>query len=551
MDRDKEQLDRDALLRRRAEERAAQSSADGCDTISTDEMRHLIHELQVNKIELEMQNDNLRLMQENLQKSQEKYFDLFDLAPVGYLTLNEKGIIVNANLSAAALLGRPKSYLVGRPLSGFLLPDEKDLFRKCYVQLVRTLEDQVCEGRTAAEDGAVKWLRIDLSIRHVVIGLAEVKAVLADITEQKKALDTIAEKEQRYRELVENIAEGVWAVDGANSTVFVNPRMAKILGYNVNDMLGRNFFSFVDESGLAIAASYVHWQNKMNGRRQRIDFRKSDGTMVHTAVSVSVHTDDRGVYDGAVVCVQDISDRVKMEQKVLQIGMDERHRIGRDLHDDLGQQLTGMAFMTKVLALKLAEKGSSEADKAETLLTLINEAIDKTRTIAQGLLLAEHGGDNLIAGLKMLAAKTEMIYGISCSVNADDAVSICDSVQANQLYYISMEAVHNAVRHGKPESIEISLSVGGGKGVLSIKDDGEGYQEKISDKRGAGIEIMTYRAGMINAWLSITGAPSGGTEVKCIFSESSLTKTAVPADGAVAKSVFNGNRAADRAGDLQ
>ena len=130
-----------ADLRRRAEESAREKAAGMRESIeapSPEEARRLLHELQVYKIELEMQNEELRRAQAELDASRERYFDLYDLAPVGYCTISEKGLILEANLTAATLLGLAKGALVKQPLTRFILPDDQDIYYLHHKKLFET-----------------------------------------------------------------------------------------------------------------------------------------------------------------------------------------------------------------------------------------------------------------------------------------------------------------------------------------------------------------------------------------------------------------------------
>ena len=400
-------------------------------------------------------------------------------------------------------------------------PEDVDRVMTTASQAVANREDYKSEFRIVRRDGEVRWVyhlgraKYDENGNPLrLVGTGK------DITERKLAESSLFESEKKYRELVESLYEGVWAINSTDNTIFVNSRMAKMLGYTVEEILGKSIFSLLDSLGKDTADSYIHGHRQEIRERRRFDFRRKDGVLLHTSVSVSPRTESDGSFAGAIVCVVDITERLQLEQRIQQVSTTERHRIGRDLHDDLGQHLTGIAFLSKALAQKLAMKSSTEATDAETLLTLVNEAILKTNVMARGLCPMDTGADNFISGLIMLASKTEMIYGISCNCSVDSSIRIHDNNQAMQLYYISKEAIHNAIKHGEAKNIAISMTARDGEISLTIKDDGVGFQNKLSPNKGLGLDTMNYRAGMMNAWLSINRDSSGGTVVRCTFKES-------------------------------
>ncbi|MGO9951258.1 MAG: ATP-binding protein [Dissulfurispiraceae bacterium] len=186
-------------LRRRAEKVMLKQHL-ATDKIPPDDMQRVVHELRVHQIELEMQNEELSFAQLELEASREKYFDLYNLAPVGYITLNEKGIITEANLTAAVLLGQDRSHLLRQPLVRFIYGEDQDLYYLCHKQLLETKTQQVCEMRMARKDGTHMWVRVDISKAHALDDMTVTKVVVADIDLRKKAEEdrqkaTIALKE--------------------------------------------------------------------------------------------------------------------------------------------------------------------------------------------------------------------------------------------------------------------------------------------------------------------------------------------------------------------
>jgi PAS domain-containing protein len=131
-----------ARLRRQAEERLQTADESAPRALALEEAKRLIHELHVHQIELELQNDELLRTQEALETARSRYFDLYDLAPIGYVTLTEEGMIREANIAAAALLETPRVGLAGRPLTRFIRPEDQDILYRCRHRLHTTREPQ-------------------------------------------------------------------------------------------------------------------------------------------------------------------------------------------------------------------------------------------------------------------------------------------------------------------------------------------------------------------------------------------------------------------------
>ncbi len=179
-----------AKLRRQAEAISrgkADKLPENLEALSPKETRQMLHELRVHQIELEMQNEELRRTQTELETSQARYFDLYDLAPVGYVTLSEHGLILEVNLTTATLLGVARGALVKQPLTRFIHPDDQDIFYRHRKLLFETGAPQVCQLRLVKKDAAPFWVRIDATAAQDADGAPVCRATMIDITERKAA----------------------------------------------------------------------------------------------------------------------------------------------------------------------------------------------------------------------------------------------------------------------------------------------------------------------------------------------------------------------------
>ena len=200
-------------LRKKAEEKALAEKSRDTDDLSPDEARKLIHELRVHQIELEMQNEELRRTQVELDEARDKYFDLYDLAPVGYMTVSEKGLILEANLTAAILLGAARNALINQPVSSFILKEDQDVYYHHRRRLLETCEPQVCEIRMVRAGRSPIWVRLDATVvQDVENGYLLIRTTIIDITDRKLIEDALLESEQSVRRLNENILNLVMAL---------------------------------------------------------------------------------------------------------------------------------------------------------------------------------------------------------------------------------------------------------------------------------------------------------------------------------------------------
>jgi signal transduction histidine kinase len=206
----------------------------------------------------------------------------------------------------------------------------------------------------------------------------------------------------------------------------------------------------------------------------------------------------------------------QLEQKILEISEDERRRIGHDLHDGLGQHLTGIALLAKALKQRLIAADFPDAEQAARIPELVNQAIGWTRDLARGLSPVTLDTGGLGPALEELAVNASNLLGVKCECQHDAAAYDIDAETALHLYRIAQEAINNSVKHGKASRVVVSLKTAGGRMTMSIADDGSGLSSKTRSNPGIGLQIMQYRARIIGATISVAHhGTAGGTIVEC------------------------------------
>jgi signal transduction histidine kinase len=213
----------------------------------------------------------------------------------------------------------------------------------------------------------------------------------------------------------------------------------------------------------------------------------------------------------------------ELERTVEQISEAEQRRIGQDLHDGLGQHLTGVAFLSKALQQRLAADRRPESADAATINQLVNESIRWTRDLARGLAPMDLDRTSLPESLRELARKTSRMFNVECTYDGVETICLADDDTALNLYRVAQEAVSNAVKHGKAKRVTVDLEVGPPGLTLSVQDDGVGFDPAAVTARagsagggqGMGLLVMRYRAGAIGGRLDVRSAVGGGTVVRC------------------------------------
>jgi signal transduction histidine kinase len=213
----------------------------------------------------------------------------------------------------------------------------------------------------------------------------------------------------------------------------------------------------------------------------------------------------------------EMTERERIERELLEISEREQRRIGHDLHDSLGQHLTGVALAGQVLEEKLTTQGLPEAADASKIVELVEEGIALSRKLAKGLHPVEMEADGLMQALEDMAAISSDLFKASCRFECDSPVIIRDTAISGHLYRIAQEAISNAVKHGKARNITIQLEALDDAIALRVKDDGTGLPDSLPKTAGIGLRIMAHRASIIGATFQARRDDPRGTIVSCVL----------------------------------
>ena len=224
--------------------------------------------------------------------------------------------------------------------------------------------------------------------------------------------------------------------------------------------------------------------------------------------------DEAGEPRRVVGVFQDIDEVRQLENEIVHIAQREQTRIGLDLHDGLGQELTGIAFMMGSVLAAAPTSADGLRAKITQVEVLIRGAIGTCATVARGLSPTGRDRRGLIGAIRKLAARTEKLHGISIKVNVQGRAWVLDNTVADHLYRIVQESISNAIKHGPAEQIGVSLDWNAERALIAITNDGNGVATNGRGE-GMGLEIMRYRARLIGANLGISRTTSGGTRIRC------------------------------------
>jgi PAS domain S-box-containing protein len=410
-----------------------------------------------------------------------------------------------------SVLGTPPAQLVGRSVLDFVPLVEQDHVSAVYQRAIMTRQPQVYEVRTHV-GGEPRWFenRVGPVIQDDCI--VSITVASSEITARRRGEEAL----RTQGRILDTMREGVIVMDATSTIRLVNPAMARLTGYEPRDLLGR--------SGHVITRrtrhDYLQLLADLDRRLasdQFVDLElecvRRDGTSftascVMTPIEIGGERHRLGV-------LEDITQRRELEHEIIEIANREQRRIGSDLHDGLGQELTGVALMLRGLAGRLRKEGAAATADADEIVALVNGAIDSARSLARGLspVSIERGG--LPFAIRALCTRASDMYGVQVRFRSKVWPQLTlDTAPSNHLYRVAQEAVTNAVKHGRATEVVVDLVVTGEHVQLMITDNGAGLPPAMDLAQGMGLKIMRYRANMVSGNVQIGPAPGGvGTRV--------------------------------------
>lgn len=373
-------------------------------------------------------------------------------------------------------------------------------------------------AQTAIREDEPSWKKLKPSIDDLFLN-AEIAWQRLPFIYQRYVLRE--SRRRQFSAIFESTVEGIMIIDDRGIIKLFNPAAEHIFKYDSIDVLGQNVSILMPEM---YSRHHDHYmgnylktgKKKIIGIGREVTGRRRDGEEFPMDLAVSEFESEGKKHFAGIV--RDVSDRRRLEHEVLRISEQERRRVGQDLHDGLGQMLTGIGLIATNLGNRLEKQGSDLTEDMFEITDLIREADRMSRNIARGLVQVELEGDGMSAALRTLCSNAEKYFSIRCQYFEKGEILLSDSSSASNLFRIAQEAVSNAVKHGRASNITITLESSEDDLVLTIEDDGIGFPEVLSDKRGMGVDIMGYRARVINARLEIESLDNDGTIVRCTLS---------------------------------
>ena len=342
--------------------------------------------------------------------------------------------------------------------------------------------------------------------------------VLAGAVERIRTEKALRESEARVRAILETTVDGIITIDARGHILSFNEAAEDIFGYDEAEVLGENVKVLMPSPYHEEHDSYIRSYHE-TGRRQIIGIgrevtgQRKDGSTFPMDLAVSeVQVGDRTLFTGIV---RDITERRRLEKEIMSVTEQERRRIGQDLHDGLGQMLTGIGLLSQNLTRKLEKENAPGAEEAAEITSLMKDADQYARDLARGLTPVDLDASGLSTALQRLVDNAKRLFEVDCIYEEVGSAQVHNGTAATHMYRIAQEAVSNAVRHGNAQRIKISLASGPEQIRLRVHDNGTGFAEDAENGDGMGVRIMNYRARIIGGRLEINSNLGDGTTVTC------------------------------------
>ncbi len=362
-------------------------------------------------------------------------------------------------------------------------------------------------------------LLLDVLLRHQVAILRSQTYLTSAMAFAAYRAELAVASTQRSELLAEH-ATGISGIVNSEGVVtYVSGAVEHILGYPREEMVGKRIMELiqpVSEAESEVLQRVVESQDSCYTFEARV--RRKDGSWRSGEVTFTnlLHVPSVA---GIVANIRDITELLRLEKEILEGHVNEHRQLRHDIHDGLAGYFTALAFRTKVLQRKVGAGAAVHAEDLDEILHLVGGARSAVRALSKGLSPVGDGPEGLMSALRELASRRDATLGIPLHFKCACSVPVGDLFTATQAYRIVQEAVNNAVRHGKPTQVSITMSATGASITLAVRDDGVGIPDGAGEGPGMGLRTMQYRARLMNALLSVSRHPDGGTLTTLTFQD--------------------------------
>lgn len=434
------------------------------------------------------------------------------------LIISRDGTILYCNNTVESMFGYSNKEAVGKKFwSIFPSISKNDVDTQ--IDQLRNKEsvNATLEGRHKTDSAL--WIDLDLQNFRAGNGEEVILATGSDVTDAVETKREFEREEQNLQAILDTAVEGIITIDIRGIIESFNKAAEDIFGYSAEEVVGRNVKVLMPDPYYKEHDQYMEnylktGEKKIIGIGREVRGKRKNGEVFPMELSVSeVKINGDRIFTGII---RDISERRMLENEILQITERERQRIGRELHDGLGQMLTGIGLIAKNLANKLSSNELPGAEEVSEIADMIREADEQARSLSHGLVNLDLE-EGIHAAFSQLCSRASRLFNIECQKDIDPDLEITNKVAKLNLYRIVQEAVSNAVKHGEASRVEVKLQQNSDFLRLQVIDNGVGFTPSTnkSNDTGMGVNIMKYRANMLGGYLNFQETAEGHTMLDC------------------------------------
>lgn len=430
------------------------------------------------------------------------------------------GTIFFWNTASEQIFGYSSQEVEGKNMA-MLHADDENLFNGIYSMAANEVRTRRWHG--LHKDGSKIWIKTEIKVISDENGDPLVIIGTSSNIEKRKELETdLEESRARAQAIIDHTVDAIITINQQGIIQSFNKAAERIFGYKEAEVLGQNVNMLMpsphrENHDQYLDNYYKTGVKKIIGTGREEQGRRKDGSIFPMVLSVSeVCWAGNKLYIGMI---RDITKRRRLENQILEASEDERRRIGQDLHDGLGQMLTGIGLISRNIANKLEAKGAEGAEDVHRVADLVKEADEYARSLSHSLVPIDVDEEGMRYAFSQLASRAQKLFNILCQFEMKGKIQVKKGNISLHLYRITQEAISNAVKHGAADTIKISL-VGQDHAIeLTIEDNGVGFLEKPDSekKEGLGIHTMQYRAHILGGNFTIDKNTRGWTRVRCLI----------------------------------
>jgi len=457
--------------------------------------------------------------EQELVKSEKKYRELADFMPEIIFEVDRRGALNYINRAVFPLLGYTIEETGRFNVLDFFVPEDRVRCRDNFIAVIKGATGGSGEYTLIRKDGT-RLPVIMYNRAKVADGKRTgVRGVIVDITEIRRMETALRESEARFHSLFADSGDAQVLMDDWKA-IDCNEAALMIMGCSNGDQLiGHAIDTFWPEvqpdgeTSASKADRIIQRVLREKSSRFEWQYKRLDGSLFYgEVVLTAIFIEGRMLLHATL---RDVTERRRLQDQIISIVDVEQQRLGQNLHDGLGQDLTGVAFLSNSLTRRLKELGLDEAARSEEVTRQVYRVITLVRTLSRELYPPNLVENEITYTLADFASNIEKTFGITCIFDQDRDLLITNLNTSTQIYYVTREAVNNAIRHGNARNILIKLTTDADRVNLIIKDDGAGLPPQTGESAGLGLKIMAYRMESIHGTFDIRRDTGSGTVITC------------------------------------